>query len=162
MSYKWDDNSLKLVVERHQKSLFALVVYLIGGDKNKAYAIAAAVFAETLRSASPLDTDSALLARLAHGAIEKCRDVTAVPSFDDSDFTGSPPVKIGSLRMIRKSLQSLPFDSKALLLLRDQMHLSYNDIAHVLGISENDARLRMTQTRAKLRKAVEEVVAHGG
>ena len=74
MPYQWDDNSLRLVVERHQQSVFALVMYLIGGDKNKTYAIASGAFSEILRAASPLDADSALLAKLVHSAIERCRD----------------------------------------------------------------------------------------
>jgi len=162
MSYQWDDNSLRLAVDRHQQSIFALVLYLIGGNKNKAYSIASGVFAETLQAASPLDAESVLLTKLARSAVEKCRNIKMIPSFDDSDFKGLPAEKIGSLRMVRASLQSLPFEVRALLLLRDQIHLSYKQISSALGVSENDAKIRTIQARAKLRKAIEEVISHGG
>jgi DNA-directed RNA polymerase specialized sigma24 family protein len=162
MPYQWSDNSLKSVVDRHQQSIFALVTYLVGGDKNKAYTIAAGVFSEILRAASPLDADNDILARLARCAIERCRGIKTIPSFDDSDFKGLPAEKMGSLRMVRASLQALPFESRALLLLRDQIHLSYKQISSAVGVSENEARIQTIQARASLRKAVEEVISHGG
>jgi DNA-directed RNA polymerase specialized sigma24 family protein len=161
MPYQWDGNSVRSVVERHQQKIFALIMYLIGGDKNKTYTIASGAFSGTLRVASPLDTDSALLTKLARSAVERCRDVKTIPSFDDSDFKGLPAEKMGSLRMVRTSLQLLPFESRALLLLRDQIHLSYKQISSVLGGSENEARIQTIEARAKLRKAVEEIIAHG-
>lgn len=161
MAHHWSDIAIKSVVEQHQQNIFALVLYLIGGDKNRTYTIASGVFAEVLRAASPLDADDDLLAGLVRGAIEKCRDIKTIPSFDDSDFKGLPAEKLGSLRMVRASLQSLPFELKVLLLLRDQIHLTYKHISSVLGISENDARIRTAQARVGLRKAVEEVIARG-
>ncbi|MFH1189366.1 MAG: sigma factor-like helix-turn-helix DNA-binding protein [Candidatus Omnitrophota bacterium] len=161
MAYQWDDSSLRSAVELHQRKVFALAVHLIGGDKDKAYDIASGVFVDTLRASFPLDTDNSLLIGLIRRTIEKCRDVKVVPSLDDSGFEGLSAEKRGSLRMIRASLQSLPFEVRTLLLLRDQVHLPYKHISSVLGISENDARIQTTQARVKLRKAVEEVIAHG-
>jgi DNA-directed RNA polymerase specialized sigma24 family protein len=162
MAYQWDYSSLRSAVDRHQQKIFALAIYLVGGDKNKAYAIASDVFTESLRATPPTDPDSSLLVNLVRGTIEKCRDAKAIPSLDDSDFKGLPAEKIGSLRMVRAAIQSLPFESKTLLLLRDQAHLPYKEIASAIGISENDARIQTTQARVKLRKAVEEVLSHGG
>lgn len=162
MSYQWNDSILKSIVGRHQQNIFALITYLIGGDRDKVYAIASGVFSEVLRKSSPFDTDSVLLTGLVCGAIEKCRDMKAIPYFDDSDLAQLPAEKAASLRIVRTSLQSLPFEPRALLLLRDQIHLSYKQISSVLGVSENDARLRTIQARAKLREAVEEVISHGG
>ena len=61
--------------------------------------------------------------------------------------------------MVRKALYSLPFDTKALLLLRDQLHLSYKGIAAVLHVPESKAKIRTTQARSELRQKIEEVLS---
>jgi RNA polymerase sigma-70 factor (ECF subfamily) len=162
MAYEPDKNRIKLLVEMHQQKIFAFALYLIGGDKNKAYDIAATGFAEAFRSASPFDSDGAMLDKAARIVVERCRSLKTIPSFDDSDFKKLAPEKRGSLRMVRAALQAVPFDERALILLRDQLHFSYKDIAAVLGGSEKDTKMRMTQARARLRKEVEGVITRGG
>ena len=138
------------------------MLYLIGGDRNKAYGIAALAFAEALRSTAPLDTTSALLELIARRAVDRCRDIRTIPSFDESDFKELPADKIASIRIVGAALQKLPFDSRAFLLLRDQVHLPYKNIASALNVSEKEARIRTTRSRVKLREAVEGVMARDG
>ena len=162
MPYQQSDESLRLSVERYQQRIFALALYLVGGNREKAYDVAASSLAEALRTASPFETEGIVLVRSASGAIKKSRDINTIPFSDDSDFIDFPPEKRATLRMIRTALQALPLDARALLLLRDQLHLPYKDIAAVLGVSEQSARIQTTHARVQLRKEVEEVVSRGG
>ena len=47
-----DEKFLKLQIQRFKQKTFALALWLIGGNKNKAYDIAVASFVEALRSFS--------------------------------------------------------------------------------------------------------------
>jgi DNA-directed RNA polymerase specialized sigma24 family protein len=56
----------------------------------------------------------------------------------------------------------LPFATKALLLLRDQLHLPYKDIADIFHTSESDARAQTAQAQMRFREKIEEILSGGG
>ena len=64
--------------------------------------------------------------------------------------------------MIARALHLLPFETKTLLLLRVQLHISYKIIADVFEISETDARSQLGQANIKFREKIEEVMVGGG
>lgn len=157
-----DEESLKPLISRYQQRIFALVLYLIGGDRDKAYDIAASSFVETIRTTpSPWERDI-FLARLAGAAIERSRDVKIIPSFDESNFVDLPPGERESLRIVKIALQKVPFNTKSLLLLRNQLHLPYKEISAILRISEKSVRVQTTQARIQLRKKIEEALNGAG
>ncbi|MFA5146746.1 MAG: sigma factor-like helix-turn-helix DNA-binding protein [Candidatus Omnitrophota bacterium] len=162
MEYQLDKNSMKLAIESCQQKIFALTLYLVGGDRNKAYDVAAAGFAEALQTASPLEDESTLMVRAVRSVIERSRDTKAIPFFDDADFADLPRPKREPLRLMKKALLGLDLDTKAPLLLRDQAHLSYKEISAILEVPEKEARIRTTQARVQLRNKLDEVLRHGG
>ena len=153
-----DEESLKLLIQRYEQRIFALVLYLIGGDCDKAYDVTASIFEEAIRTKTFSEKGDIFLARLADIAIQMSREVKAVPSSDEPDLIGLSAEEKKTLGIIKSALQRLPFEMRALLLLRDQLHLSYKDIATVFRTSERKAKIQTTQSRLKLRKKIEEVL----
>jgi DNA-directed RNA polymerase specialized sigma24 family protein len=157
-----DEGCIKLLINRYEKKIFALVLSLIGGNKDKAYDIATSSFAEALPLVSPLDNRETSLSKIAGIAFEKCRQSATVPSFDAPFVLDLPPEQKELLRIVNTALQALPFETKASLLLRDQIHLPYRNISGIMQTSENATRVMITKARIELRKKIEELLGRGG
>jgi DNA-directed RNA polymerase specialized sigma24 family protein len=141
-----NEGTVKLLAEQYQQRIFALALYLIGADRDKAYDITVLSF----------------LIRLIRTAIEKSRDVKIIPFSDETDFADFPPEKRNSLLMVKQALQALTFNEKALLLLRDQLHLSYREISDIFRMSKGDTRIQTVRARIHIREKLEEVLNGGG
>ncbi|MFC1698873.1 RNA polymerase sigma factor [Candidatus Omnitrophota bacterium] len=157
-----DEAHLKFLIERYQQRVFALVLYMIGNDKNKTYELTASSFVKALRSASVYEEGEAFLIRVLGVAIDQSRDVKAMPSVDESSLEHISPARRPFFKIITLSLQALPFEIKAVLLLRDQAHLTYKGISTVLGISESEARIQTLKAREQLKEQIKEVLSRGG
>ena len=153
-----NEETLKSLIGRCQQKIFALVYYLVGSDSDKAYEIAVLSFVEAFRTTPAIETENAFFIRLVHMAVEKSRDATVIPSFDESCFINTPLEKRQSFLVFRRALQALPFREKALLLMRDQLHLSYTNISSVLGTSHKNTRIQTVQARDHIRSKVEEAL----
>lgn len=151
----------KALIARYQQSIFALVLYLIGGDQDAAYNICATSFAEALSRSSSLEQEEAFLTRLIDTAIKKTRATKTIPVSDELEFLDVPLAEKGPLRVVLKAFQILDFDEKALLLLRDQLNLSYRNIASSMRISESSAKQKIIQARIQFREKLEETVNDG-
>jgi DNA-directed RNA polymerase specialized sigma24 family protein len=156
-----DESCIKLLINRYEKKIFAFTISLLGGNKDKAYDIAASSFAEAIPLISPLDNRGVSLSKIAEAAFKKCRQVAVVPSFDTSFVLGLPPEQKESLRIVNTALQTLPFETKALLLLRDQLSLPYRNISEIIHTSENATRVMITKARVALREKIEESLGRG-
>jgi len=156
MPYK--EEQIKLLIFRYQQSAFAFVLYLIGGDQDKAYDICAASFAEAMRAGFPLEHEEVFLNRLVSIAVEKIRNVKTIPNFDVIELLEISGAEKGQLLIVLKALQTLDFEQKAPLLLRYQINLSYRDIGAVMRISEGNARIKTAQARAQLEKESERIL----
>lgn len=161
MSNSREDN-LRSLISRYEQRIFALALHLTGGGRDKAFDIASSSFAETASPAPAPGKKDESLASLARAVLEKSRGVEAIPRFDEQDFENLHPEERSGLQLIRRALHSLPFDAKALILLRDQLNLSYEGIAAVFRSSEADVRSRTIEARAQLRKQMEEVLRRAG
>jgi len=158
-----DEVYLRSIISRYEQKIFALALYLIGGDKDKAYNVATSSFVEALRETPFLEKENISLSKIAGIAVEKCRDIKTIlsPDENDSDFVDLPPVERQSLLIVKTALQKLPFDIRALVLLRDQLHLPYKSISSIFKISQGDAKVQTTQARIKLRETIKELLDHG-
>jgi len=150
-----NDETLKPVIKRSLNKIFALVFYLIGNDSDKAYQITASSYVEAFMSIKSLDDEDELLVKLVQEAITLSHGAEIMPSTKVPPFQNVPPEKVQILHILSNALQAMTFKDRALLLLRDQLHLSYKNIATVLGISESDARSHINQARLEIRKKVE-------
>jgi DNA-directed RNA polymerase specialized sigma24 family protein len=154
---------IKALISRHDKKIFALALYLSGGDKDKAYTIAVSAFAQTLRGISPLEKDETIFNTLLKSVVDKTRETKTIVTQEAAgqDFATLPSFERESLRMMKLSLQKIPFEKRAILLLRDQLHLSYQRIAGILKISAPDAKVKTNDARIELRETMKELLSHG-
>lgn len=157
-----DEEILKALISRYQQKVFALVLYLIGGDRDKTYEVTSSSFAEAINTRSYLDREDTFLTSVANIAIKNSREIKAMPSLNGIELMHLSDEEKKLLRIVQTALQTLSFEAKTLLLLRDQLHLPYKDISAMMGISENNARVQMEQTRSNLRKKIEEILNREG
>ncbi|MFC1624659.1 RNA polymerase sigma factor [Candidatus Omnitrophota bacterium] len=156
-----DETQIKSLIDNYQQRIFALALYLAGNDKNKAYEITASSFVKALRTASPFEEGDSFLVRIAGVAIDKSRDIKVIPSADESNLVDIAPRRKRFFKIITLALQSLPFEAKALLLLRDQVHLAYKDISAALKISESASRIQTLQAREQIKEKIKEILSRG-
>lgn len=159
MSYK-EEEEIKSLIARYQRSIFALVLYLVGGDQDEAYNVCAESFAEAIRSAPPLEREEDFFSRLAGIAVAKSRLIKAIPVFSCFDILEVPEAEKGPLRIVLIALLGLDFESKAAVLLRDQLCFSYKEIAAIMQASESGIKHITIQARINLRRKVEEIISH--
>jgi DNA-directed RNA polymerase specialized sigma24 family protein len=157
MSYK-EEEQVKSLIARYQQSIFALVLYLIGGEQDEAYNVCAESFVEAIRSAPPLEQEGDFFSRLAGIAVAQSREVKMIPAFSCLDMLEVPDIERGPLRIVLIALLGLDFDTKAAVLLRDQLCFSYKEIGAIMGTSESNARHLTIQARINLRRKVEEII----
>jgi len=151
---KRNERRLKLLISRYQQRVFALVLHLIGGDRDKTYDICASSFAEAMQAGSLLEQEEVFLTRVIRIAIKKSRATKTMPTSNELDFLDLPSSEKGPLHIVLKGLQALDFDAKALVLLRGQLNLLYRQIATIMRVSESDARIKTAQAHARLRKMI--------
>lgn len=149
------EESKKAFVHRHASRTFAFALFLIGGDRDKAYDVATSAFAEALKGAEDSDPEEAVFLGALRIILEKSRRVESIPRLDEDGAAASSEEK-SMLKLVRAALASLSIDEKNSVLLRDQLGLGYRTIASVIGASEAAARNGTIQARAHLRKKVEE------
>ena len=157
-----DDKVMELLISEFKDKLFALVFFLIGDDRDKAYDITASSLVEAFRAARSPEDKASFLIRLISIAIEKSRTAKIIPFSDETEYADFSTEKRKSLLMVKKALQELPFNEKALLLLPDQLHLPHGDISAIFRMSEGDIRSQTVRARIHIRKKVEEVLSGGG
>lgn len=152
--YNPNEDNLKSFIAQYQQRIFALVLYLVGQDQDRAYDICSSSFAEVLRGSTSLEQKEAFCSRLVCVAVEKCRDVKTMPTFDVIDLLTISREEKEPLRLVLKALQALDFEPKALLLLRFQLNLFYGDIGKAMRTSESQARIRTAQARIQLEEEI--------
>ncbi|GEM_PF-1157275 len=152
-----DESALKFLIDRHLKKVFTFIFFLLGGDSNKAHEVTRSCFIEVVRADSPKKGEIFFLG-LLRTALAKLRDSKTAPSpssyYLEDSFRETP----GSLRIVRQALFMLPIGIRAKLLLRDQLHLLYEDISLIYGISKQALKSQMRQARSQLREKLQEIL----
>ena len=150
-------NDSRKLCEKFVQPAFALALNLVF-ERDAAYECAARALTAAL---STFDGDQeAFQVTLLKSVVAVCRKTRVIPR-GDAGFDAVSPQKQGQLELIRKSLQGLDFDARALVLFRDQLRLPYRLAGMVLGIAENEARARTLRAKGMLREKIAEVLAHG-
>ena len=154
-----DESALKSLVDRHQKSAFAAAFYWVSGNRNAAYDITVSAFIDVLNgvpSAQALEGKS-LLPLILRDILGKCRAVKSAAA-PPMDMAAEDVGQNQSLKIMQNALFALAFEDRTLLLLRDQAHLSYEDIAQIMGLSVKDAKFRMLHARNQFRDKITEIL----
>ncbi len=155
-----NEDTVKSLITQYQQRIFALVLYLVGQDQDMAYDVCASSFTEAIRESSSLGQKEFFLPRLIGVAVEKCRNVKTIPTFDIIELLAITSAEKEQLRIVLKALQMLGFEQKVPLLLRYQFNLSYGNIATVMRVSESDARIKTAQARVQLEKEIGHILSN--
>lgn len=153
-----NEERLRFLVSLYQQKVFAFVLYLSGCNRDQAYDLTASSFAEVFSVYSDLWENETFLGKVLKIAVLKCRSIGVIPSLNNSDFETFKTQEKESLQRVQIALQKLPFNSKVLILLRDQLNLSYKMISGILKISDRHAKAQTAYSRLLLRRKLELVL----
>ena len=131
---------LKRLLSLYDRKIFAFAVNLLE-NRSKAQEVTASSFAETVIKTTPLQK---ALVPLVRAVVRKCRLLPPNASFDESD-------------RLRVALHLLPFDSKAMILMRDQIGFSYGDIGALFHLSAEEAKRKTVKIRKDISHRMEEL-----
>jgi len=165
-----DPEALRLVVERYQKRVFALV-YGIVRDKHEVEDVAQEVFLKVYTRIGAFDERSKFYTWLyrvaANAAKDHVKKRSRRPAIALDEEVGIPDLEPGpgeraatsEVRLrVREAIEALPPRYREVLALRELEGFSYNDIASVLKISIGTVESRLHRARARLKRRLEDHV----
>ena len=152
------DQALADTVKRYLRSVFALVLYLAKCSEGAAYQLTLAGFLDAVRQ-TPEAGEGLFVKALLQTVIQQCRKAAPTPFPADPEFLRLLEVKKITLPLVRQALFSLDFNPRALLLLRDQLNISYEDIGVILGLTPKTAKSEASAARTQLREKMGEVLS---
>jgi DNA-directed RNA polymerase specialized sigma24 family protein len=129
-------------------------------SREQAYRVAVASLAHTLRLGVRSE-ERGFLEALFRSALEELGKTPPAGITDLSAFGPLVSAQPPSLAVARQALLQLSSDEKAVLLLRDQAHLSFDRIGLILGKGERETRSSCLAAREKLRARVKQVLDGG-
>ncbi|MEM7816620.1 MAG: sigma factor-like helix-turn-helix DNA-binding protein [Candidatus Aenigmatarchaeota archaeon] len=156
MNQKYEELIDKFIQNYGQK-IYSFIVYLIGGDQNKAYDICVNSFVEIFNSANIRD-ERDLFIRLIRDAIEKCVNIKTIPSkevLNTIDEVFRFEIKIFSI--IFEALLKIDFKERAFLILRYQLNLTYKEISKILNVSSSQVRHELINSLEKLDRIIKQM-----
>lgn len=172
-----DEHAFALLVEHYQNRVFALVFRMLG-DRAEAEDLAQEVFVTVFKSIDSFRGDSKLstwIYRIAANHTKnrikylQRRHHKRTRDIDDTretEFTGplgahdhTPDELIQGRQMesiIQDCLAELEEDHRVVIILRDIDHLSYTEIAEIVGVAEGTVKSRLFRGRAALKMMIEQ------
>lgn len=165
------------IVRRYQRPVISLILRVLGerGDRALAEDLAQETFVKAYLKLAGFDTSrrlSSWLFRIAHNtAIDALRRLRAParqleapgsvndPPLDQAPAAAAPdPVETAALgRALESALAELRPEFRTAIVLRYEEGLSYEEIAHVLGVAEPTARSFVHRARKQLAERLTEV-----
>ena len=155
-SQEGQPHALAALVGRYQQQVFGVVSCRGGCDRDAAYQLTVESFVDALRM-EPSPGAPMLFHRLLRCVIEKTRDTQPSPVFEVPSIAGLAPEQQELLRLVRQGLLALPFDSRLLLLLRDQLGLPYEEIAALTARPPQQAKADTLAARRQLRERLRDI-----
>jgi RNA polymerase sigma-70 factor (ECF subfamily) len=169
-----DGEALRLLVERYQERVFALVFGIVR-DAHEVEDVAQEVFLKVYTRIDAFDERSQFYTWLYRVAVNAAKDHVkkrvrrpAVP-LDEADALpgpGEPPeagaARSETVRSVRAAIGGLPVRYREVLTLRELEGLSYDEIAEVLGISIGTVESRLHRARARLKRKLQRTMEGKG
>jgi RNA polymerase sigma-70 factor (ECF subfamily) len=162
-----DAEALRLVVERYQQRVFALI-YGVVRDAHEVEDIAQEVFLKVYTRIHAFDQRSQLYTWIYRVAVNAAKDHVkkrsrrpAVPldedvAIHDTDLgPGAGAAAAETRRMVQEAIAALPAHYRTVLALREIEGMSYSEIAGVLGLSPGTVESRLHRARARLKRRLE-------
>ncbi len=172
-----DEQACAELVSDHQRMVFQLSLHLLS-DPEEARDLTQDVFLQVFRTIHRFRGQSALRTWIYRIAVNQARNRqrwwrrrhrSSQVSLDEhieqhgdivaSDVRGKPDVVLGRKELATRiwtALESLPFDQRTAVVLREIDGLSYDEIAFSLGIAIGTVKSRLTRAREALRSQLRE------
>jgi len=159
-----DKKALALLVERHKKSAFRIALGLVG-NKDDAYDISQEAFLRVYRSANTYDVKQpfapwfyTIIANLCRTWLRRRSrrdhrmvDVEDVPWLLVDEHTPEQElIASEQVANLRGALKELSFADREIITLQHFRGMSYDEIAHLLGIPKGTVMSRLYYARKKL------------
>ncbi len=157
-TYDLNKADLKRFITLYQQRVYAFIVYLLGGAQDTVYEICARSFAQAMGTTPFLEREDIFLTHVFRIAIENSRKIKVIPALDVLDLLEEADSEKESLYIVLKALQTLDFEAKTAILLRDQLNLSDNQISAIMRISVRQARRTIIQARMELREKIQVIL----
>jgi DNA-directed RNA polymerase specialized sigma24 family protein len=154
-----EEAAVGLLVSRYEAPAFGFVLSLLGCGRNDARELTVAGVADAVRALQDGAAAGSFWRILLPGLLERCRRSVLRPVAGFPEGMTAAPEKRALLRLIRQGLLAMPFEARALLLLRDQLHLAYEDIGAAAGSDAKQVRAGVTAARAQLRDQLRNVAS---
>jgi len=162
-----DAEALRLVVERYQQRVFALI-YGVVRDAHEVEDIAQEVFLKVYTRIHAFDERSQLYTWIYRVAVNAAKDHVkkrsrrpAVPleedvAVHDADAgPGAGAAAAETRRMVQEAIATLPSHYRMVIALREIEGMTYSEIARVLGLSPGTVESRLHRARARLKRRLE-------
>jgi len=156
--------ALALLVERHKKSAFRIALGLVG-NKDDAYDISQEAFLRVYRSADTYDEKQpfapwfyTIIANLSRTWLRRrSRRENRMVDLDDVSWLlvdeRTPEQEVIKNEMVanlHRALKELSFDDREIITLQHFRGMSYDEIAHLLGIPKGTVMSRLYYARKKM------------
>jgi RNA polymerase sigma-70 factor (ECF subfamily) len=173
-----DEDACAELVEQHQRMVYVLGLHLLG-DHNEALDLSQEVFLRVFRTLPAFRGQSALRTWIYRIVVNQARNRQRwwrrrrradQVSLDDHlrqfGELPAPANNVGPERQlfqketatqVRTALDSLPFDHRTALILREIDGLSYDEIAFSLGVAVGTVKSRLARARSLLRTRLRDV-----
>lgn len=177
-----DEDACTRLVADHQRMVYQLSLHLLG-DSQEALDLSQEVFLRVFRTLSQFRGNAALRTwiyrivinqasnrqrwwRRRHRSQQVPLDVHVEANGDLPDHRGAamPDRELGQKEIaaqVWRALDKLPFDQRAVIVLREIDELSYDEIADSLGVASGTVKSRLARAREQLRAALADVREKG-
>lgn len=173
-----DAKAFEQLVMQESARLFRVIVRIVGDD-DEAQSILQETFLQAYQRISTFRRESKLTTwlyaigiNLARASLRKSRRISSLedqevermqPEFNRGMFVDTPavwdPARVTELsdrqQLVRKGIEQLPEDYKAVIILRDIEEYSTEEVAKMLDISPGAVRVRLHRARGALRKLLD-------
>lgn len=154
--------AVRLLIDRHVRSAFGFTLSLLGCAPNQARDVALAGFADALLAIRTRGGSGTFRHALVPALVDRARRSGAPLADGVPEGLAATGPKRELLRMVRQALGLLPFDARLALLLRDQLHLPYEEIGVIAGTGAKQARADTIAARTLLREKLRDLAARPG
>lgn len=150
------------LINQYTPRLYAFLFFILKGDLQCAYETTVSCFMEALSPSPKLMDEEIFLSKACEEAIKKARRLqTSESHFENVTLSAFPESETGLMEETLKSLNELSFEEKALLLLRDQVHLRLEGIALALNLPLSVVRAKLDAARSNLAKKIQKHLRDG-
>ena len=154
---KGEEPAIKQLLERYEPRIFGAMLALAACDRNAAYEATVASLSDAVRAA-PAAGRQPFVRTLIPIVLRHAKALKPTPKFEPPQVPGLPPERQQLLRVVKETLLALPFEVRLLLVLRDLLHLGYEDIAAVRDVPVKQAKTDTNQARSQLREKTKEML----